>query len=465
MSNRTSETLKKKNREKFEKDVLSKIPREEITELYLNQNCTYEHLMEKYNITSWTLDKVIKEYGISKPRRQSARLVLDTKYKNAGGKEDYDKQVYATMLANLESKGITKEEHYKKVSEGCKAAWGKKSSEEVQHIIEGRYRNYFDIPEKVSHAKEVRSATNLEKYGVVNSFALATYTNNSKPNIQFSELLDIAGIEYKREFYIGYDNKHFKYDFKVNDIFIEINPWPCHNTTFCPIPDSKVIDKNYHSNKTKVASDNGYRCIHVWDWDDWEKVIRLLLPREKVYARKCIVKQVIKKDCINYLNKYHLQGYARSSIDLGLYYNDELVSVMTFGRPRYNKNYEYELIRYCSHKYVVGGAEKLFKYFLKTYCPSSIVSYCDNSKFNGDVYKSLGFDLVDFGIPTRHWFNIKTGQHITDNLLRQRGFDQLFGTSYGKGTSNEQLMIEHDFVEIYDCGQSVYKYIPNVGDV
>ena len=93
MSKGTSETLKRTNREKFEKNVLSKIPREEITDLYLNQNCTYDFLMNKYNITSWTLDKVIKEYGISKPRKQSARLVLETKYKNAGSKENYDKQV------------------------------------------------------------------------------------------------------------------------------------------------------------------------------------------------------------------------------------------------------------------------------------------------------------------------------------------------------------------------------------
>ena len=89
MSNGTSETLKRINREKFEKNVLSRIPREEITDLYLNQNCTYDFLMKKYNITSWTLDKVIKEYGISKPRKQSARLVLETKYKNAGSKENY----------------------------------------------------------------------------------------------------------------------------------------------------------------------------------------------------------------------------------------------------------------------------------------------------------------------------------------------------------------------------------------
>lgn len=54
--------------------------------------------------------------------------------------------------------------------------------------------------------------------------------------------------------------------------------------------------------------------------------------------------------------------------------------------------------------------------------------------------------------------DIKTEQHITDNLLRQRGFDQLFNTNYGKGTSNEELMLEHDFLPIYDCGQITFIY-------
>ena len=50
--------------------------------------------------------------------------------------------------------------------------------------------------------------------------------------------------------------------------------------------------------------------------------------------------------------------------------------------------------------------------------------------------------------------NIKTKVHVTNNLLNQRGFDQLFGTDYGKGTSNEELMFKNGFIEIFDAGQS-----------
>lgn len=40
-----------------------------------------------------------------------------------------------------------------------------------------------------------------------------------------------------------------------------------------------------------------------------------------------------------------------------------------------------------------------------------------------------------------------------------RGFDQLLGKTFGvfgRGTSNEELMLSHGFVEIYDAGQATY---------
>ena len=78
------------------------------------------------------------------------------------------------------------------------------------------------------------------------------------------------------------------------------------------------------------------------------------------------------------------------------------------------------------------------------------------SKFNGEVYEKLGFKLKEQTAPAKHWYNPKTKRHITDNLLRQRGYDQLHGANFGKGTSNEELMKEHGYVEIYDCGQLVF---------
>ena len=247
----------------------------------------------------------------------------------------------------------------------------------------------------------------------------------------------------------------------MGNILIEINPTATHNIDFNPFGKNS-ISRSYHSDKVKLAETNGFRCIHLWDWDDVYKMVeQLLLTKPKIYARNCVLHEVSLNEAKNFINKNHLQGYAKDSIRIGLYYKNELVSIMTFGKPRYNKNYEYELIRYCSSHSVIGGANKLFKYFLDKYCPTSIVSYCDRSKFEGKVYADLGFKYKSTGIST-HWYNLKDRTHILDSLLRARGFDQLLGHrfgTFGKGTSNNELMLAHGFVRVVDAGQAVYEYI------
>ena len=317
--------------------------------------------------------------------------------------------------------------------------------------------------EKIQTMLTKYSDTCQQKYGVpffcMSDKCRQNSTSASKPNKNFAKLLESFQCSYETEFFI----EHYSYDFKVNNNLIEINPFATHNSTWSPYGDLNIKQSTYHRNKSLVAKENGYRCIHIWDWDDADKIIhQLLLPKETVYGRNCAVQLVDTDTAKQFIDKNHLQGYAKSEINIGLYYQNELISIMTFGKPRYNKNYQYELIRYCSSKKVLGGAEKLFSYFTKTYFPSSIISYCDLSKFDGHTYEKLGFECKSkLPMPSKHWYNAKTEKHITDNLLRQRGFDQLFGTDYGKGTSNEELMIEHGFVEIYDAGQATYIWINN----
>ena len=304
--------------------------------------------------------------------------------------------------------------------------------------------------------------TNQKKYGVdwfcmTKKAMTGMRTENSKPNKEFGEKLKKNKIKFKTEYPI----KNRVYDFIAGNILIEINPSVTHNINFSIRNNGKLKTKTYHQEKSRLAEQNGYHCIHIWDWDDQDKIIELFLKsKEKVYARNTEIKEIDKKTANEFLGQYHLQGACRGNeINIGLYdKKNTLIQVMTFGKPRYNKNYEYELLRLCSSKQVIGGNEKLFKYFLETYKPKSIISYCDSSKFTGEVYKKLGF-ILKSDQPSKHWYNIKTKRHITDNELRRLGFDKLLGKEYGifgKGTSNEELMKQHGFWEIYDAGQQVW---------
>ena len=311
-----------------------------------------------------------------------------------------------------------------------------------------------DIKSKVNQ-------TCLERYGVdwncMRSEAKNSRNFNSIPNEEFANLLNQYNIVFEREYYLNGKS----YDFKVGDTLIEINPSATHNINWNPYG-GKLMKKEYHLEKTELAKHNGFNMINVWDWDDVHKVIYLISQKERIYARECVLKEIDKDECNNFLNKYHLQNTCKGQIvRIGLYYNNILVSIMTFGKPRYNKKYEWELLRLCFHKdyKIIGGSQKMFKHFISNYNPNSIISYCDNSKFNGNVYINLGFNLKSKNInPSKHWYNCKTHIHITDNLLRQKGFDKLFNTNYGKGSDNQTLMVENNFIEIFDAGQATYEW-------
>jgi hypothetical protein len=134
---------------------------------------------------------------------------------------------------------------------------------------------------------------------------------------------------------------------------------------------------------------------------------------------------------------------------------------MTFGQPRFRPSIEWELIRLCSAKQVVGGTERLFKAFVKEHAPASIISYCDLSKFDGTIYEKLGFvyDNVTYGM---HLHNPDTGIKFAYDTARRHGPDRLLGTSLGGNPKdNIKLMKQLGYLLVYDAGQASYIWRSN----
>ena len=314
--------------------------------------------------------------------------------------------------------------------------------------------------------REKGKRTMLDKYGVDNAMKVEEFVlkaesakkgtgRRSQINLAFESQLDTIGIEYESEKFL--DGKWFDIYIPDQNLVIEINPTYTHSAVNHHTHRAK--DPNYHLDKVRIAKNNGLRCIHIFDWDNWDKILGMIDNSTKLNARNCSVITPTKEELDKFLEENHLQGTCRGqSIVFGLEHDGELVEVMTFGTPRYNKNYDTELLRLCTKSgYMVrGGASKLFSHAIKTNNLGSIISYCDLSKFDGSVYESIGMTKVKDTSPGKIWSY--HGKKITSNLLNQRGFDQLFGTDYGKGTSNEELMLEHNWLPIYDCGQRVYEY-------
>lgn len=318
----------------------------------------------------------------------------------------------------------------------------------------------LQIPGKINQQQLAAYETNMQNNGVPYACMLpqcmeAQGNIVSKINKQLAEKLEAIGLKTSLEKRIN----NLSYDICIESekLLIEVDPSYTHSTI--PTHWGTARDKYYHRDKSENALENGYRCIHIFDWDNWDKIIQMLLPRKSIYARKCEVYKLLPEVGNKFLSDYHIQGSCKGQLlYLGLVYNGELYQVMTFGKSRYDKNHYVELLRLCTKPgyTVVGGASKLFSYATSEFGLHSIISYCDRSKFTGDVYEKIGMRLLRKTPPQEIWS--RGDKKITANLLRQRGYDQLFGTSYGKGSNNEKLMLEAGWLPVYDCGQLVYEF-------
>ena len=228
-----------------------------------------------------------------------------------------------------------------------------------------------------------------------------------------------------------------------------------------------IEEKQYHLNKTIDCREKGVQLLHIWEyeWESsskkeiWKSILsnKLNLDSVVLYGRKCQVKDVSSKECRLFLDENHLQGYAASRHNLGLYYNDQLVSLMTFGKPRFSNKYDWEMIRFCNRKgiRIIGGAGKLLHHFSKKY-NGTIVSYADRRIFDGNLYESLGFQKVSESAPNYRYFHNADPTKTLSRIRCQKHKLSLLLKEFTILMSESQNMFNNGYRRIWDCGNLVY---------
>ena len=225
-------------------------------------------------------------------------------------------------------------------------------------------------------------------------------------------------------------------------------------------------NKDYHLNKTNLCQEQGIQLFHIFEneWIDptkqtiWKSIIKNRLGKSsRIYARKTKVAQITSKDKKQFLIDNHLQGNCASSVNLGLYLDDELVSVMTFGKSRYDKKIDWELLRFCNKRdySVVGGASKLLAAFRREN-NGSIISYADKRRSTGGLYKSLGFDYSHDSKPNYWYFKISNIINIYHRsiFMKHKLKDKL--DKFDPNMTELDNMVINGWNRIFDCGNQVW---------
>lgn len=227
-----------------------------------------------------------------------------------------------------------------------------------------------------------------------------------------------------------------------------------------------ISDKKYHLKKTEECEKKGIRLIHIFDNeyllknDIVESLIKKFLNKElnKVGARKCKIREVDQTAYRKFLEENHLQGYVNTTIKLGLFYEGKLVSILGMSRSRYNKKVEWELIRYCEKKDIVilGGKNKLLKFFIKKYNPSSIISYSDRRWFTGKSLESIGFKYIGSTSPNYKYFKVGFFDFYSRESFQKYKMKEMKNFIYNEKLTEIENMRYNGYDLIYDCGMNVY---------
>lgn len=262
----------------------------------------------------------------------------------------------------------------------------------------------------------------------------------------------------------------YEMDFYVPDRRIGIEVSPTYTHASDPIPWSSIItpkQTNYHQKKSLMSLDKGINLVTLYDWYGVEQatdIIRTLLGKnERIGARKCDVVYPDKRQEQMFLRSNHLQGYVRSKYCVGLSYDEQLVCLMSFAKPRFHSdadgNVEYELLRFATScgVSVQGGASRLLAQATRDLMPHGIISYASLDISNGNMYSKLGFEQSRITSPSYEWVNARDPkEHYSWSLILNKGVDNVLGTHFGKGANNDDLMRSLGFVRVFNSGNIVF---------
>jgi len=184
------------------------------------------------------------------------------------------------------------------------------------------------------------------------------------------------------------------------------------------------IDKNYHLNKTEKCEKIGIQLFHIFE-DDWiykQEIIKSIILKKlnkisnTISEKEYTIKKVENKSYKIFLENNHIDGYVKANIRIGLFHNNELISIISFNK---NKN-NFELLRFCNRLNVdIDSASKLFKYFLDNYKTREVIVYVNRSTSQGGIYKKLGFELVSKIKPSFYYIQDGRKTKVLDDTLNK----------------------------------------------
>ena len=437
------------------------------------KNLNLETLYKKYDLPSKScLRKILRQLNLSKTREEIAQTRKNTLISIWGSMEtycSYHNKVASECYKNKSQEQLNISEQ--KRANTCLQKYGVQSpaqNKQVQqtrktNIIKnyGSYSKYYeDIQTKCKqtnlkrygydnvakslYIKEKLKNTFLSKYGVTAPSLLPqtkSLSCNTKPNKQFEQLLKENNLLFEKEFKI----QNRRYDFKVGNTLIEINPTFTHNCTQ-NIWGKLMVTEDYHYNKTLLANSQGYTCVHIWDWDDNNAIIDQLKYNQTIVSQpyNIVFKRCIHKDLL-YLSKgtnFNNICYEECCVAQS---DSQILQVITF-RQLYDNCIEILNYYPIINSFILCVTKDLITYIVNKYNIKNIFCLCDISK-----NQNLFFEMLQF----KKYDNIKNQIFWCKNNLNFSS-ELVCESLLPDAKVEENFYLNHGYCKVIGCGYQLY---------
>lgn len=276
--------------------------------------------------------------------------------------------------------------------------------------------------------------------------------NASYPETQLAQWLTDHNIEFEVNNRKLLRGKELDIFIPSKNIAIEYCGLYWHSTAMNPNV------RNKHIQKLNACSKLGIRLITLFE-DEWihnqdlvlDKISNILhiSVNDRVYARKCVIKDVTSEDKSTFFDKYHIQGNGPSSINIGLYFDGTLVACMGFIKQKHDVCI---LNRYATNINVVGGFSRLLSHFKADYAWKEIVSFADRRWSTGSVYETNGFKCDQILPPDYDYIDTTTQKRIHKFNFRRKNLSKIIGDQFNPLLSETENTQAAGWYRIYNCG-------------
>ena len=401
-----------------------------------------ENVMQSASVREKLKEAMVEKYGVEHQMHltETKEKIRQTNLERYGVEHTFQVEEFKekAKLTNIKKYGV---DHASKIPET-------QEKKKQTNLEKYGYEHVLQILEVQEKARQ----TNIERYG-------SPYPNNifGKTQKEIQKWLNSFGFNFQSDHTVLNGKELDLYDENLK-FAIEYCGLHWHHEN-SPQP----RNKNYHESKYKKCKEQKIQLITVFEdeWLDKEEIVKSIILSKlgvfdkRIYARKCVAKEISKKEFTTFCDQYHVQGgNSLAKVCFGLFYENELIGVMDLGN-HHRKQIKDEMVltRLCfkAGYQIIGGASKLFSYCID-WCKKNginkILSWSDNRWSNGSIYKNLNFQLEEELNADYAYIKIDNPKERISKQSQMKN-----KTNCPKDKTEKEWALENGLSRIWDCGK------------